>query len=141
MLFIISLISFLAINLAPNSFFASGALNPNITEESVAQLKAIYDLDKPLYMQFYSWIIAIIQLDFGISFASGSMVKDEILTRIPITLIINIISMLLIFILSLYLGIKAALNKNSFFDKFTGQLSLISFSITYSLQRPPSASS
>jgi len=129
MLFIISLISFLAINLAPNSFFASGSLNPNITEESIAQLKAIYGLDKPLYMQFYSWIIAIIQFDFGISFASGSMVKDEILTRIPITLIINIISMFLIFVLSLYLGIKAALNKNSFFDKFVGQLSLISFSM------------
>jgi len=78
MLFIISLISFLAINLAPNSFFASGSLNPNITEESIAQLKAVYGLDKPLYIQFYSWMIAIIQLDFGISFASGSMVKDEI---------------------------------------------------------------
>ena len=129
MLFIISLISFLAINLAPNSFFASGELNPNITEESIAQLKAIYGLDKPLYMQFYSWVIAIAQFDFGISFASGSMVKDEILTRMPITLIINIISMFLIFILSLYLGIKAALNKNSFFDRFVGQLSLVSFSM------------
>ncbi len=129
MLFIISLISFLAINLAPNSFFASGSLNPNITEESIAQLKAVYGLDKPLYIQFYSWILAIIQLDFGISFASGSMVKDEILTRIPITLIINVISMLLIFVLSLYLGIKAALNKNSIFDKFASQLSLLSFSM------------
>lgn len=129
MLFIISLISFLAINLAPNSFFASGSLNPNITEESIAQLKAVYGLDKPLYIQFYSWMIAIIQLDFGISFASGSMVKDEILTRIPITLIINVISMLLIFVLSLYLGIKAALNKNSIFDKFASQLSLLSFSM------------
>ena len=129
MLFIISLISFLAINLAPNSFFASGSLNPNITEESISQLKAVYGLDKPLYTQFYSWMIAIIQLDFGISFASGSMVKDEILTRIPITLIINVISMLLIFVLSLYLGIKAALNKNSIFDKFASQLSLLSFSM------------
>ncbi len=129
MLFIISLISFIAINAAPNSFFASGELNPNITEESIAQLKAIYGLDKPLYMQFFSWIIAIIQLDFGISFASGEMVKNEILSRIPITLTINIISMFLIFVLSLYLGIKSALNKNSFFDRFTGQLSLLSFSM------------
>lgn len=42
MLFIISLISFIAINLAPNSFFASGELNPNITQESIEHLKAIY---------------------------------------------------------------------------------------------------
>ena len=129
MLFIISLISFLAINAAPNSFFASGELNPNITEESIAQLKAIYGLDEPLYIQFFSWVLAILQLDFGISFASGSMVKDEIISRIPITLTINIISMVLIFIISLYLGIKAALSKNSFFDRFTGQLSLLSFSM------------
>ena len=129
MLFIISLISFIAIHAAPNSFFASGELNPNITEESIAQLKAIYGLDKPLYVQFFSWVYSILQLDFGISFASGTMVKDEILSRIPITLTINIISMVLIFVISLYLGIKAALNKNSFFDRFTGQLSLLSFSM------------
>lgn len=129
MLFIISLISFIAINAAPNSFFASGELNPNITEESIAQLKAVYGLDKPLYVQFFSWITAIVQLDFGISFASGVMVKDEIISRMPITLIINITSMVFIFVLSLYLGIKSALNKNSFFDKFTGQLSLLSFSM------------
>ncbi|CAM3870121.1 ABC transporter permease [Arcobacter cloacae] len=129
MLFIISLISFIAINAAPNSFFASGELNPNITPESIEQLKAIYGLDKPLYIQFFSWIYSIIQLDFGISFASGEMVKNEILSRIPVTLTINIISMVLIFIISLYFGIKSALNKNSFFDRFTGQLSLLSFSM------------
>jgi peptide/nickel transport system permease protein len=129
MLFIISLISFLAINAAPNSFFASGELNPNITPESIEQLKAIYGLDKPLYVQFFSWVSSILQLDFGISFASGEMVKNEILSRMPITLILNIVSMVLIFIISLYFGIKSALNKNSFFDKFTGQLSLLSFSM------------
>ncbi|RXK03101.1 peptide ABC transporter permease [Arcobacter sp. CECT 8989] len=129
MLFIISLISFVAINLAPNSFFASGELNPNITKESIEQLKAIYGLDKPLYVQYFSWVLAIIQLDFGISFASGELVKNEILQRLPVTLTLNIISMFLIFIISLYLGIKAALNKNSLFDKFASQLSLVSFSM------------
>lgn len=129
MLFIISLISFMAIHLAPNSFFASGELNPNITQESIDHLKTIYGLDKPLYVQFFSWVFAIRQLDFGISFSSGELVKDEILSRIPITLTINIISLVLVFISSLYLGIKAALNKDSIFDKFAGQFSLLSFSM------------
>ncbi|WP_141051358.1 ABC transporter permease [Aliarcobacter cryaerophilus] len=129
MLFIISLISFIAINLAPNSFFASGELNPNITPEAIEELKAIYGLDKPLYIQFFSWIYSILQLDFGISFTSGEKVKEEILSRIPITLTINIISMILIFIISLYFGIKSAMKKNSFFDRFTNQLSLLSFSM------------
>ncbi|MGB5867425.1 MAG: ABC transporter permease, partial [Arcobacteraceae bacterium] len=104
MLFIIALISFSAINLAPNSFFASGDLNPNITKESLEHLKEVYGLDKPIYIQFISWVKNIMQLDFGISFVSGAMVKDEILSRIPITLTINIISMFFIFCLSLYLG-------------------------------------
>ncbi len=129
MLFIISLISFIAINLAPNSFFASGELNPNITPEAIEQLKAIYGLDKPLYIQFFSWIYSILQLDFGISFTSGEKVKEEILSRIPITLTINIVSMILIFIISLYFGIKSAMKKNSIFDRFTNQLSLLSFSM------------
>ena len=129
MLFIISLISFIAINLAPNSFFASGELNPNITPEAIEELKTIYGLDKPLYIQFFSWIYSILQLDFGISFTSGEKVKEEILSRIPITLTINIVSMILIFIISLYFGIKSAMKKNSIFDRFTNQLSLLSFSM------------
>ncbi len=129
MLFIISLISFIAINLAPNSFFASGELNPNITPEAIEELKKIYGLDKPLYIQFFSWVYSILQLDFGISFSSGSTVKDEILSRIPITLTINIISMILVFLISLYLGIKAAMKKELIFDRFTKQLSLLSFSM------------
>ncbi|MCT7508856.1 ABC transporter permease [Aliarcobacter cryaerophilus] len=129
MLFIISLISFIAINLAPNSFFASGELNPNITPKAIEELKAIYGLDKPLYIQFFSWIYSILQLDFGISFTSGEKVKEEILSRIPITLTINIVSMILIFIISLYFGIKSAMKKNSIFDRFTNQLSLLSFSM------------
>lgn len=129
MLFIISLISFVAINAAPNSFFASGELNPNITPEAIEQLKSIYGLDKPLYVQFFSWVYSILKLDFGISFSSGAMVKEEILSRVPITLTINIISMVLIFIISLYFGIKSALSKDSLFDRFTKQLSLLSFSL------------
>jgi len=129
MLLIISLISFIAVHLAPNSFFATGELNPNITEESIEQLKEIYNLNQPLHIQFISWVQNIIMLDFGISFSSGEQVKDEIISRIPITLTINLISMFIIFVLSLYLGIKAALNQNSIFDKFIQQLSILSFAM------------
>jgi len=129
MLIAISIISFIAIHLSPNSFFDSGGLNPNITQESISHLKEIYGQDKPLYIQFLSWVKNIAMLDFGISFSSGAMVKDEIIGRLPITLTINIVSMFFIFLLSLYLGIKAALNKDKLFDRFTGQLSLLSFSL------------
>ncbi len=129
MLFIIALISFIAIHAAPNSFFASGELNPNITKESIEHLKAIYGLDKPLYVQFFSWIWALLHFDFGISFASGKEVKEEILSRIPITLIINVISMVLVFAISLFLGIKAAMKQDSFFDRMLKRFSLVSYAV------------
>ncbi len=129
MLLLISVISFSVIQLAPNSFFASGELNPNITPETIANLKAIYGLDKPLHIQFFSWLSSILVLDFGVSFSSGEMVKDMILEKLPITLAINITSMFFIFVISLYLGIKSALKKDMLYDKIVKQLSLISFSM------------
>ncbi len=129
MLFIISLISFLAIHLAPNSFFSAGELNPNITKESLEHLKKIYGLDKPLVEQYLSWVWSILHLDFGVSFASGKSVTDEIMDRIGITLGINLSSMLIVFVLSLFLGMKAAIKQNSFFDKVVKQFSLVSFSM------------
>lgn len=129
MLCIISLLSFGAIHLAPNSFFASGELNPNITPEALEQLKRVYGLDKSLLMQFISWFTAIIQLDFGISFASGKAVLDEILSRLPITLWMNIISLIVVFILSVYFGIKAALKHDQMYDRNVKQFALLSYAM------------
>jgi peptide/nickel transport system permease protein len=129
MLILISVISFLAIHAAPNSFFAAGELNPNMTPEAVAQLKAVYGLDKTLLEQYYDWIINILTLNFGISFVSGADVSGEILKRLPITLTMNIISMLLVFTVSIYLGIKAALNFQKPYDYLLRQLSLVSFAM------------
>ncbi len=128
-LLLISLISFFAIHLAPNSFFASGELNPNITKESIEHLKEVYGLDKPLLVQYFSWMKSMLHFDFGISFASGKSVKDEILSRLPITLTINIISLVLIFLFSLYFGIKSAMKQDSKLDKYLKQFSLFSYAM------------
>ncbi len=129
MLFLISLISFFAIHLAPNSFLAAGELNPNITPETIAHLKAIYGLDKPLWQQYLAWIRALMHFDFGVSFASGKPVIDEIAERIGITLGINLSAMVLIFVLAFYLGIKSAMRQDSLFDRIVKNFSLISFSM------------
>ena len=115
--------------MAPNSFFASGELNPNITAESIEQLKRVYGLDKSLPEQFVSWLGAVVRLDFGISFASGQNVRDEILSRLPITLLLNIISLVLVFSISMFLGIKSALTQESKFDRFAKQFSLLSYAM------------
>jgi peptide/nickel transport system permease protein len=127
MMIIISFISFLAINLAPNNFIASGELNPNITKEYLEQLKTTYGLDKPMFEQYLSWLWSMFHFDFGVSFSSGQLVIDEITQRLPITIFLNVISMILIFAISFYLGIKSAIKQNTLFDKSVNQLSLISF--------------
>ena len=129
MLLLISLISFIAIHAAPNSFFGAGELNPNMTKEAIAKLKAVYGLDKPLYVQYYEWVLNLVQLNFGISFVSGAGVSEEIAKRLPITLLLNILSMVFVFVISIYLGVKAALTNGSWLDYAIRQLSLVSFAM------------
>ena len=129
MLILISVISFLAIHSAPNSFLAAGELNPNMTKEVIEQLKAVYGLDKSLTMQYVDWVVNILTLNFGVSFVSGQDVSSEILKRLPITLIMNITALVAVFVISLYLGIKAALNYEQKSDYVIRQISLVSFSM------------
>ena len=129
MLLLISVVSFLAIHAAPNSFFGAGQLNPNMTPEAIEKLKAVYGLDKPLFVQYLEWVKNIVTLNFGISFVSGQDVSAEILKRLPITLFMNIVALIAVFALSLLLGIKAALNYEKKSDYIIRQLSLVSFSM------------
>ncbi|MCW8895792.1 ABC transporter permease [Sulfurimonas sp.] len=129
MLILISIISFLAIHAAPNSFFAAGELNPNMTKEAIAALKAVYGLDKSLSQQYIDWVINIFSLNFGISFVSGQDVSSEIFKRLPVTLIMNITALIAVFVISLYLGIKAAINYEKKSDYIIRQISLVSFSM------------
>ena len=126
MLFLISLVSFFAIHMAPNSFFSAGALNPNMTPEAIAHLKAVYGLNKPLIEQYFAWLKAMLHLDFGISFASGQKVIDEIKSRIGVTLAMNFIAMVITFLLAFHFGIKSAL-KGGTYEKVVKQFSLISY--------------
>ncbi|WP_457743467.1 ABC transporter permease [Sulfurimonas sp.] len=129
MLMLISIISFLAIHAAPNSFFAAGGLNPNMTPEAIEKLKAVYGLDKPLLDQYIDWVQNIVHLNFGISFVSGQDVSSEIFKRIPVTLWMNFIALVFVFLLSLYLGVKSALHYEMKSDYIIRQISLVSFSM------------
>ncbi len=128
MMLMISLISFLVIHAAPNSFFDASGLNPNITPEAIEHMKSVYGLDKPLAVQYWMWLSALVQFDFGLSFASGEKVIDAIGDRIGITLIMNFAAMVLIFILSLRLGVASAMAS----EREAGvikQLSLLSYAM------------
>jgi peptide/nickel transport system permease protein len=127
MLLVISAITFGVVNAAPNNFFPSGELNPNITAEDIQHLKEVYGLDQNPLQRYFSWLGAIVQLDFGISFSSGKPVKDEILERLPVTLAISLISMVLVFGMALYWGIRSALSHGGMRDRIYKQIALVSY--------------
>ena len=128
MLLLISLLSFGAIHMAPNSF-VGGELNPNMTQETIAQLKAVYGLDKPLWLQYTDWVFNLSRLNFGVSFVNGEQVSEVVVQRLPVTLWMNLVAMALTFLLSLWLGIKAAMNYGNAKDGALIQLSLVSFAM------------
>jgi ABC-type dipeptide/oligopeptide/nickel transport systems, permease components len=67
----ISLISFFIMHLAPGDITTSEAsFNPKASEESRQKLRALYNLDKPVIVQYGLWVKRIAKLDFGTSFAS-----------------------------------------------------------------------
>jgi len=129
MLLLISIISFLAIHSAPNSFFGAGELNPNMTPESIKKLQAVYGLDKSLSLQYVDWVKNIMTFNFGISFVTGNDVSSEILKRLPVTLFMNVVALVSVFSISLKLGIASALHYEKKLDYLIRQISLFSFSM------------
>jgi len=119
----------MAIHMAPNSMLGGGALNPNMTPEAIAKLQAIYGLDKPLHQQYLDWVSNMAHLNFGVSFVSGADVIDEIKKRVVITLSMNSVVLFFVFVLSIWLGIQAALHQNGFVDKLISNFALLSFSM------------
>ncbi|MDR3162515.1 MAG: ABC transporter permease [Helicobacteraceae bacterium] len=127
MLLIISILSFAVINAAPNNFFPGGEINPDIRPEDIERMKTVYGLDKGLAERYFSWLLALTRLDFGISFSSGKSVQSEIVSRIGVTMAISLVSMSVIFAVSLWWGIRSALKQRSLFDRISKQAALISY--------------
>ncbi len=126
----ISLVSFIILHLAPGSPVDSVAgMNIEVSADSKARLCSLYGLDQPWYIQYYNWLKRIIFLDFGDSFKDGRKVRTKILERLPATLLLNIISLFLIFLIALPIGIKSAVKQGSFFDKGMTVFTFVGFSI------------
>ncbi len=131
MLLGITIISFAVIHLAPgNPVELQNSLNPKITKESKERLIKLYGLDKPLYIQYISWLKKVSVLDFGYSFAPDhSKVFEKIKSRIGITITINILSMLIIFLIGIPIGILSAIYYNRFIDKLISLFVFIGFAL------------
>ncbi|MDO9584976.1 MAG: ABC transporter permease, partial [Syntrophales bacterium] len=105
-------------------------MNPRVSAEMKERLRAMYDLDKPLHVQYLKWAKKLLVLDLGTSFSSDRRpVSDKILERLPITIILNVLSMLLILLVAIPIGVLSAVRQNSLFDRITGVFVFIGFAM------------
>ena len=101
----------------------------NVMEkQALEELIKLYGLDKPLYVQYWDWLKRIVFLDFGRSFAPhGRPVIQMIRERLPITLSLNIIEMLIIVAMAVPVGVMSATRQYSAFDKSTTVFVFVGF--------------
>jgi len=125
----ITLISFVVIHLAPGDpTDLQTEMNPEAGAELEERLRTEYGLDEPLMVQYGTWLKRLVHLDFGRSFSQDRRpVWDKIMERLPITLLINLLSMGLIILTAVPLGVISAVKRDSWFDRTTTLLVFVGF--------------
>jgi peptide/nickel transport system permease protein len=116
----ITCISFVVLHLAPGEPVDAqmGELGVKASAQAKQALRELYGLDKPLYQQYGTWLARIARLDFGRSFAPDAKpVLQKIGERLPITIFLNVVEMLVIITLAVPVGILSATHQYSGFDK------------------------
>ena len=128
LLIIVSLISFFIIRLSPVDPLAELRLNPSISQETLDKEIHRLKLDKPVPVQYVYWAKSFIKGDLGYTTA-GEKVSVKLKERIPNTLLLTIIVIFMTWAAGIPLGILAAINKGSAFDRGLTVVSSIGMAI------------
>jgi len=113
----ISIITFVIVRMAPGDpirLFTFG--QRDITGEDIERLRHVYGLDKPLPFQYVDWMISVLQLNFGQSFIYHQDAFQLLLTRVPNTLQLAVVALVLQLLIGVPLGVIAALKRGSWID-------------------------
>jgi peptide/nickel transport system permease protein len=126
----ITLMTFLVMRLAPGGLTAgAGDLSARVSAvEQRKKFAAAYDLDKPWPVQYGRWLKRLARLDFGRSFKDDRPVLEKIGERLPNTLLLNVLSLGLVFLVAVPLGVLAAVKQNSLWDRAVSVLVFVGFS-------------
>ncbi len=127
----ITVICFFVMRLAPGSpTDLQTQMNPKASAEMKERLMSMYELDKPIHVQYWSWLKKLGRGDLGTSFSSDHRpVSDKILERLPITILINFLSLLIIIAVAVPIGVLSAVHQDSLFDKVTAVFVFIGFAV------------
>jgi len=111
-------------------------MNPEERQLPEAAFQVIYDqirdrlgLDQPIYTQYIRWIGNMVRGDFGISMQAQAPVIDVIRGPIFVTLQMNLMVMVIVFLVAVPLGITTAIKKGSIYDNTAQTITLFGFSI------------
>ena len=104
----VSMLAFLFTTLAPGNYFDEMRLNPRIAPETLAALRAQYELDRPLPVRYASWVRSVLRGQMGFSFAYNTPVASILFVRARNTLLLTITAMLIAWGIALPLGVWSA---------------------------------
>jgi len=139
----ITLIGFFVMRLAPGDpaeLRAAGGLKGaagagislekrDVANEALAQWRAQYGLDRPLHVQYAIWLKNLFTLDFGESFKDNQPVWNKIRERLPVTIKLNLLSILLVYVIAIPLGIYSATRPYSLGDHATTLAAFVLFAV------------
>lgn len=104
----VTIVVYLLMSLAPGSPMDAFLSVPGITEAELLRIKESIGLDKPVFVQYFHWLVNILQGNFGYSFSGSRPVMGLIMDRVPATLMLGTASLILSFIIAIPLGLWAA---------------------------------
>jgi len=113
----ISILSWVIITTAPGGPI-SLTMDPKVSPKIIEQMMKNYDLDKPIYQQYFLWIKKLFTGKLY-SFKDGRPVLEKIWERIGNTLLLNVVAMVIIFSLAIPLGVFSARRQYSLMDRLT----------------------
>lgn len=139
----VTLIGFLIMRLAPGDpaeLRAAGGLSGasgagvslekrGVVDEAMAQWRAQYGLDRPVPVQYAIWLKNLFTLSFGESFKDNQAVWNKIVERVPVTVKLNMLSLILVYLIAIPLGMYSATHPNSWSDQAATLAAFILFAV------------
>lgn len=118
LLLAITFLSFAMMRLAGSDVVEQKMLNTGqvVSDTQLQLAKAQLGLDRPFLVQYFTWLNNLLHGDMGVSFVSGADIFDTFISKLPATLFLTATSIILTVLISIPLGIIAAVNHNRFFD-------------------------
>lgn len=117
----VSIVSFVVIQLPPGDFLQTYIQNIEATggkmdQAAVAALRSSWGLDQPIHVQYLLWAGKVLQGDMGFSFLYQQQVSALIFDRLPLTLLITVAGIVMVYVIAIPLGILAATRQYSIWD-------------------------